>query len=138
MIGVIVCTHSTLAQGLKNAVEMIAGPQENFDAVCFMNGDDPEDLKEKLGELVKKYNDNNIPCCLVADLFAATPFNTALALSMENDLEVLTGANLPLLLELLMSREMWDDEDLHAFLENAMNSVRESMVCINGKALNED
>ena len=89
MIGVIVCTHSTLAQGLKNAVEMIAGPQENFDAVCFMNGDDPEDLKEKLGELVKKYNDNNIPCCLVADLFAATPFNTALALSMENDLEVL-------------------------------------------------
>lgn len=25
MIGVIVCTHSTLAQGLKNAVEMIAG-----------------------------------------------------------------------------------------------------------------
>ena len=84
-------------------------------------------------ELVKKYNDNNIPCCLVADLFAATPFNTALALSMENDLEVLTGANLPLLLELLMSREMWDGEDLHAFLENAMNSV-----CINGKALNED
>ena len=54
MIGVIVCTHSTLAQGLKNAVEMIAGPQENFDAVCFMNGDDPEDLKEKLGELVKR------------------------------------------------------------------------------------
>ena len=138
MIGVIVCTHSTLAQGLKNAVEMIAGPQENFDAVCFMNGDDPEDLKEKIGELVKKYNDNNIPCCLVVDLFAATPFNTALALSMENDLEVLTGANLPLLLELLMSREMWDSEDLHAFLENAMNSVRESMVCINGKALNED
>ena len=28
MIGVIVCTHSTLAQGLKNAVEMIAGLHE--------------------------------------------------------------------------------------------------------------
>ena len=48
MIGVIVCTHSTLAQGLKNAVEMIAGPQENFDAVCFMNGDDPRRTCKKI------------------------------------------------------------------------------------------
>ena len=78
MIGVIVCTHSTLAQGLKNAVEMIAGPQENFDAVCFMNGDDPEDLKEKIGELVKKSQEklaieikkkeHNVNCFVTADV----------------------------------------------------------------------
>lgn len=42
MIGVIVCTHSDFAQGLKNAVKMIAGKQDNFDCICFMNGDDAE------------------------------------------------------------------------------------------------
>ena len=30
MFGVILCTHSTFAEGLKNAIEMIAGKQEDF------------------------------------------------------------------------------------------------------------
>ena len=55
MIGVIVCTHSTLADGLKNAIDMIVGTQENFDVFCFMNGDDVDELREKLDRAVEKY-----------------------------------------------------------------------------------
>ena len=53
MIGVIVCTHSTLADGLKNAIDMIVGTQENFDVFCFMNGDDVDELRENLDRAVE-------------------------------------------------------------------------------------
>lgn len=135
MIAVLVCTHSTLAQGLKEAVEMIAGKQEDFDVLCFMNGDDPEELKEKLSASVQRYADQGKECCVLVDLFAATPFNTALALSMETGTAIATGVNLPLLLEVLIGRSLSEEESVHAFLEKAMERVKDSMKVVDAKAL---
>lgn len=134
MLGVIVCTHSVLADGLKQAVNMIAGEQENFDTLCFMNGDDLEELSQKMRDCVIKYKEQGIPCCIMVDILSATPFNTALAISMQEDVEVISGVNLPLLLEVLLTRGSIEGNETHEFLTNAMNSVKESMQIINGKA----
>lgn len=137
MIGVILCTHSDFAQGLKNAVEMIAGKQENFDSLCFMNGDDAEELSERIGELAQPYIDQQQPYCVITDMFAATPFNSALRFTAENGGFVLTGANLPLLLEILMTRDSFEGDDLQLFLNNVLSSVKESMQVINAKEMFE-
>lgn len=137
MIGVIVCTHSDFAQGLKNAVEMIAGKQDNFDSICFMNGDDAEELSERIADLAKKYKNENQPYCIITDMFAATPFNAALRFNAENGGYVLTGANLPLLLEILMTRDSFEGDDLQLFLNNVLSSVKESMQVINAKEMFE-
>lgn len=135
MIGVILCTHSTFADGLKNAVEMIAGEQENFDSVCFMNGDDPDELAERLTALAQKYKDQNMPYCFIVDLYAATPFNTSLRVALENEGNIITGANLPLLLDILLSRMTFEGENIHDFLEYSMNNVKESMQVIDPQTL---
>lgn len=137
MIGVILCTHSDFAQGLKNAVEMIAGKQDGFDSICFMNGDDAEELSERIGVLAQPYIDRQQPYCIVTDMFAATPFNASLRFTSENGGYVLTGANLPLLLEILMTRESFEGDDLQTFLNNVLCSVKESMQVINAKELFE-
>ena len=49
MIGIIVVTHSNFAEGINNSVEMIAGKQDNFTAINFENGEDIEDLKNRIG-----------------------------------------------------------------------------------------
>lgn len=137
MIGVILCTHSDFAQGLKNAVEMIAGKQDNFNHICFMNGDDAEELSERIGTLAQPYIDQQQPYCVITDMFAATPFNAALRFTAENGGYVVTGANLPLLLEILMTRDSFDGNDLHLFLNNVLSSVKESMQVINAKEMFE-
>ena len=138
MIGVIVCTHSTLADGLKNAIDMIVGTQENFDVFCFMNGDDVDELREKLDRAVEKYEKKKMPCRILVDLFAATPFNAALAISMQKGVDVITGVNLPLMMDILLSRTMFEDGDIHAFLEHSLNSVKDSMKVYNGMNLGNE
>ena len=78
MIGVILCTHSDFAKGLRNAVEMIAGEQSCFDSFCFMNGDDVDELSEKIAAAAQRYIDQKMPFCILVDMFAATPFNASL------------------------------------------------------------
>ena len=48
MIGIAICTHSDFAQGLCNAVEMIAGPQEQLTALNFMGDIGLEEYGEQL------------------------------------------------------------------------------------------
>ena len=92
MFGVILCTHSTFAEGLKNAIEMIAGKQEDFETICFMNGEDPDDVSKEMDEIISKFKNKGIPTCIIVDMFAATPFNVALRKSIEKSAFVITGA----------------------------------------------
>ena len=138
MIGVIVCTHSTLEDVLKNAIDMIVGTQENFDVFCFMNGDDVDELREKLDRAVEKYEKKKMPCCILVDLFASTRFNAAIAISMQKGVDVITGVNLPLMMDILLSRTMFEDGDIHAFLEHSLNSVKDSMKVYNGMNLGNE
>ncbi|MCI8402171.1 MAG: hypothetical protein HFI38_08850 [Lachnospiraceae bacterium] len=101
MIGVIICTHSDFAKGLKNACEMIAGPQEALKAVCFMGDEQITELGERLAEESKEFEDG---CVFVVDLENATPFNASLMAIAYTESVVLSGASMPMLLELLSAR----------------------------------
>lgn len=135
MIGVVLCTHSDLAQGFKNAINMIAGEQKNFDVICFMNGDDLDELKAKMFDIVKSYEDKGDHCVIMTDLFAATPFNTGLKVALETSCSVISGVNLPLLLDVLLSREGFDGNDLESFLNNSLDNVKESMKVVSKSSL---
>lgn len=134
MIGVILCTHATFADGLKNAVEMILGKQEDFDSICFMNGDDLEGLAEKISDAAQKYIDRGMQCCIVTDLYGATPFNTSLKVALEKDINVVTGVNLPFMLEIFLNRDSCSG-DIHQFLKETMDNIKESMQVVNPKVL---
>ena len=105
MIGIVICTHSTLAQGLKDACEMIAGEQEQFEAICFMGDDDLLDLSTKLQTLGTTYPDG---CIYITDLMGATPFNASLLAITNTNNVVLAGASLPMVLELIIKRPYFE------------------------------
>ncbi len=135
MLGVILCTHSNLAQGFKDAVEMIAGEQENFEVICFMNGDDLDGLKEKIENHINFFASQGMPSCVLVDLYAATPFNISLALSMEHEVDVICGVNLPILLEVLLSRDSINTTNFHDSLDLIINQSTNSIKLLNGKDL---
>lgn len=101
MIGIVIATHSTFAQGLKEACEMVAGQQENFEAVCFMGDVELLELGEQLKGIGERFEDG---CIYVVDLLNATPFNASLLAIAGSENVVLAGASLPMMLELLTMR----------------------------------
>ncbi len=118
MVGIVVCTHSNFAEGCKNAVEMIGGKQENFHAINF---DGFTDLVE-LGNQMKEAGSNSEDGCIyVVDLMNATPYNAALmAIAYTSDI-VLCGASVPMLLELVISRNI-EGSTVQSLVDQVMNS----------------
>ncbi len=105
MVGIIVASHGQLAEGFMDALEMIMGPQEKITALALEPEMGPEDYREKLK---KAAQDLETPdgVLIMADLFGGTPSNaSAYLLDSENPpIEVVTGVNLPMLLEIANMR----------------------------------
>lgn len=118
MIGGIIVTHAGFAAGIKEAVEMIAGEQDCFEAIGLREGGGMELLSEKIKKTAEK-----MPCekiWIFCDMFGATPSNASCMLAVQNDYKVITGVNLPLLLEFVISRETdSSEEELQKKIEQA-------------------
>jgi len=122
MVGMLIVTHGRLGEGLLDAMQMIAGPQEKVDFVSLKEGDSIDELKERISNTVKMLDDGSGVLVFV-DMFGASPSNAAAYLLNEN-VEVITGVNLPMLLEIVSFRETSSLQELSA---NAMAAGVESI-----------
>ena len=130
MIGIIIVTHSNFAEGIKNSVEMIAGKQDNFTAINFENGEDIEDLKNRISQKAEEYTSKGLNVIYVTDLKGATPFNACLYVSTQIWGPVVAGLCLPILLELVLTRDTMEIEDLSSYVSYVITNAKESIQVI--------
>ena len=130
MIGIIIVSHSNFAEGIKNSVEMIAGKQDNFTAINFENGEDIEDLKKRISQKAEEYTSNGLDVIYVTDLKGATPFNACLYVSTQIWGPVIAGLCLPILLELVLTRDTLEIEDLSSYVSYVITNAKESIQVI--------
>lgn len=130
MIGIIIVTHSNFAEGIKNSVEMIAGKQDNFTAINFENGEDIEDLKNSISQKAEEYTLKGLDVIYVTDLKGATPFNACLYVSTQIWGPVVAGLCLPILLELVLTRDTMEIEDLSSYVRYVITNAKESIQVI--------
>lgn len=123
MIGVIICTHSLFAEGLKSAAEMIVGEQENLIAITFNNGDSIDLLVEKMTAASAEFESQGIPYVFLVDLFGASPFNAAMLSTVGKNTSIVSGVNLGFLLELLSQREDFKDGSLEEFIASIIEDL---------------
>ena len=103
MIGVVLCTHRSLAEALLDTAQMIVGDFPRAEAVAVQPGDGPVDILRRLKEAVERV-DEGAGALVLVDMFGGTPSNLALSL-LGDRVEVVTGVNLPMLLKLFTHRE---------------------------------
>jgi PTS system mannose-specific IIA component len=105
MINLVLVSHGDLAEGMVSAMHLIAGEQEGVIALSLKETDSIDELESRVETAIRQLNTGD-GVLLMVDLFGASPFNTCVKLlSTFPDLQVVTGLNLPMLLETVMQRE---------------------------------
>jgi len=106
MLGVVIATHGTLSDGIKDAAEIIMGNTENIITVNLNAGDDVEQLGKKINNAILEVNQGDGVAVLV-DLVSASPYNQSVLVTnqLERELKdkvyIIGGVNLPMLLEII-------------------------------------
>jgi len=123
MIGVILCSHASFAQGLFDAAEMITGETENIAVLPFVDGDNVDDLVEKMRAAAAGYREKGLPYVYMVDLWGASPFNASLMAEGDNGADIVAGVSLPFFLEFLTSREEFKGGPTAEFLDGIIEET---------------
>lgn len=104
MLGIVLATHGQLSNGLKDSAEVIIGAVSNTETVNLNQGDDIQELGQKIKQAIQQV-DKGEGVVVLTDLVSASPYNQSVL--VVNALEgaarettfVIGGVNLPMLLE---------------------------------------
>ena len=106
-MGVVVVSHGQFATELLNAAEMIVGDLPGFTAVSIGWHDDVTVAREAIALAIEKV-DRGRGVLLLTDMFGGTPTNLSLSFLEAGRVDVVTGANLPMLIKLAKIPETSD------------------------------
>lgn len=125
--GLVLLSHGSLAAGLRDAAQVVLGEQDNLAAFCLEPGDDVDAYREAFGEAVSAYPQ----CVVLLDMKGGTPCNQVLRYAKTNHtaIHAITGASLPMLLEVLAMREGADAAEISA---TALEAAGEGLVDMYG------
>lgn len=115
MIGIVVVTHGRLADELVAATEHVVGPLESCSAISIGPDDDMERRRDDIREAVEE-TDQGDGVIILTDMFGGTPSNLSISLLEKGRVEVIAGANLPMLIKLAEARARLD---MNALAESA-------------------
>ena len=116
MIGIVIVAHGALAQSLLAATEHVVGRLANAHAVAIEPTDDLHARQAEINGLVAEVNTGQ-GVVLITDMFGGTPSNLALGAIAGPEIEVICGANLPLLVKLAKMRDRPLAEAVRAALD---------------------
>jgi len=116
MIGIVIVAHGDLAQALLDAMSHVVGPQENARAIPILPSDDLRARQAEIDAVVADL-DTGAGVVLITDMFGGTPANLALGAMRGPGVEVVCGANLPLLVKLAKCRDRPLEQAVAAALE---------------------
>lgn len=138
MIGFILTGHGQFSNGLKSALDMVAGDQPAFQIVPFEGSEAAtygDDLRAAITAMRAECEEGVI---VFVDLLGGTPFNQSMMIANDVDkLEIVTGTNLPMVIELLFARN--GATDVTALAEQAVIAgkdavTRQSLASVMGNA----
>jgi len=129
MVGVLILTHGKLADGLKNSVEMIMGQNDSFNTLGLYEGDDFTEFKEKVLEQICEL-DSGEGVIVLVDLFGASPYNSVMfnyqeIKRREKNVRLITGVNLPMVIESLNARNYTSIDKLYEeVMQMGINNIK--------------
>ena len=94
-----IVSHGQLANELVAAAEAVVGDLAHIRAVSIGWHDDVEMAKGEIEQAIKEVS-QGIGVLLLTDMFGGTPTNIAAMFLDSDDIEIVTGVNLPMVIKL--------------------------------------
>jgi PTS system mannose-specific IIA component len=110
MIGIVVITHGALSEQLLATASLIMGAPENVHAITFTSRDSLDDLRKNAGEAIAPYLEEG--CLVLTDIMGGSATNICVEFMKNEKVEVITGVNLPMLLDAIGRREVAEIKEL--------------------------
>lgn len=126
MIGLLVTGHANFGSGMTSSVNLIAGEQEAYQYVDFLPAYSTEDLTQEIGKALEALKECE-GIIIFTDLMGGTPFNVSAQLGHgKENIRIVAGTNLPMLVEIVMSRKFMDDLD--GLVDSILETGKEQIV----------
>ncbi|MEM9060092.1 MAG: PTS fructose transporter subunit IIA [Pseudomonadota bacterium] len=127
-IGLVIVAHGGLAEALQAATEHVVGPQSGMRSIAIGPNDDLRQCQNRIESAVAEVR-QGAGVIVVTDMFGGTPSNLAHGVMSEPGVEVIYGANLPMLVKLAKMRDRGLEEAVRSGLDagrkyvNSANSI---------------
>ena len=100
MIGGLIVMHGRLGEELLNVLTIILGETCNMEAISIGWYDDVEESKKKIAASLKRVDQKN-GVVIFTDMFGGTPSDLSFTFQKDGQVEIITGANLPMLIKFI-------------------------------------
>lgn len=134
---VLIITHGKFGVELLKSVEMIMGEQEDANALSLCLGDSVDDLRNAAERIIVENEKLNKDTIVLVDILGGSPSNIALyMLKKYNNIKVITGVNMLMLIELFQSRDYGDlDELVEKMINSSVDGIKKIEFSEKGKWL---
>jgi PTS system mannose-specific IIA component len=126
-IPILIIGHGELPIALISSAQMLVGKKEDLFSLCLYEGDGLENFMQKVGEMISQF-DPDLPLLVFVDLQGGTPWNAVLGIN-DPCVRLVTGVNLPMLIEVLCMRD--NNENIDELVECALDTARLSVISKN-------
>jgi mannose/fructose/sorbose-specific phosphotransferase system IIA component len=131
MIGIVITTHGPLAEGLFESLRFFSGDMGCLTSVVLNDEDEPESFFHRLEAAVQSV-DQSDGIVILTDILGGTPFNQSMMLAIKrSDIRVITGVNLMMLIEAVLSRD--NATNLDEFSSRIIRTAKESIAEMTGQ-----
>ena len=121
-IGIIIAMHGSAAKGMLDTVDMLAGKVSDIEIIEFNEGESLDILESKFNWSISSLNHCR-GIIVLTDIMGGSPFNVAVKLK-DKFLDIITGVNIPVILELNMVREnLKTRQDIDSFVKRSKDSI---------------
>jgi PTS system mannose-specific IIA component len=111
MIGILIISHCNVGKEMLKAAEFILGKLEAADAISINQTTETQKTLDLISEKIKKL-DMGHGVLILTDMFGGTPTNLGLSFFKEKKVDILTGINLPMLIDIAQNRTNTSLSDL--------------------------
>ncbi len=119
----VLVSHGKFAEGLKDALSMLAGQRKDVVACGLENGKSADEFATEFAKAIDVINEDD-EIILLGDLIGGSPLTTALNVINEKGLSdkalIIGGMNLPLALTVVLMKDTFDNDTL---LEQVLNEA---------------
>lgn len=122
-IGGVIVSHGQVANELLAAAEAVVGDLSHITAVSIGWHDDVEMAKAEIERAIAQVSSGS-GVLVLTDMFGGTPTNISAMFLKENEVEIVTGVNLPMVIKLASNTK---DISLHELAKEVEDQGKEAI-----------